>query len=108
MCIQYVDTACGLTTFRVYLLGSGTDCAGYHHFKLRIVIQRVCMQSVLGFAGVVVVIMAYILPGIMLVKMDLHPMHRVIGVVYVIFGVLVGTLSFIEQVIKLMDPTGGS
>jgi hypothetical protein len=44
----------------------------------------------------------------MLVKMDLHPMHRVIGVVYVIFGVLVGTLSFIEQVIKLMDPTGGS
>lgn len=84
------------------------DKVGRRHFKLRVVIHPVCMQSVLGFAGVVVVLMAYILPGIMLVKMNLHPMHFFLGVVYVIFGVLVGLLSFIEQVSKLIRPTGGS
>jgi hypothetical protein len=60
-------------------------------------------QPVLGFAGVVVVIMAYILPGIMLTKMKLQPSHTTIGVAYVVFGVLVGALSFIEQVIKLVS-----
>ena len=45
--------------------------------------------------------MAYILPGIMLTKMKLQPSHTTIGVIYVVFGVLVGALSFIEQAIKL-------
>ena len=61
------------------------------------------LQSVLGFAGIVVVIMAYILPGIMLIKMKLQPMHVLIGYAYVIFGFLVGGLSLVEQTLKLVQ-----
>ena len=115
------------------LIGAGDQLSWPQFAALTIVYVGGCMlvaveapgvQPVLGFAGVVVVVMAFILPGVMLVKMTssqpatfdfqasknmgLQPSHRVIGVLYVVFGVLVGTLSLIEQVIKLTGRSSSS
>ena len=67
-----------------------------------VAIEAGSVQLVLGFAGVVVVIMAFIFPGLMLVKMELAPSHRVIGGGMVVFGVLIGALSLAEQVAKVL------
>lgn len=57
----------------------------------------------LGFAGVVVVIMAYILPGFMLIQMKLEPLHVIVGYAYVVFGLFVGVVSLVEQTRKLVQ-----
>ena len=67
-----------------------------------VAIEAGSVQLVLGFAGVVVVIMAFIFPGLMLVKMELAPSHRVIGGGMVVFGVLIGALSLAEQMAKVL------
>ena len=56
------------------------------------------VQVVISFAGVVVVIMAFIFPGGMLLTMQLQPRHTPIGWAMICLGVVLGAISFAVQV----------
>ena len=60
------------------------------------------IQIVMGFAGVAVVIMAFIFPGLLLLKMKLKPSHTLFGWLFIVLGVVVGAISFVVQVLNVM------
>lgn len=60
------------------------------------------IQTVMGFAGVAVVIMAFIFPGCLLRKMKIRRCDATVGLMLILLGIVVGGISFAVQVLNVM------